>query len=109
MRDFLFVLHVDYLKLPETDKPAPEELRYFLEFQVPLQWAPAYNELPLGLSPQFRKASTPSVRFSFMGPQLHINTTEVIILRHSFFLNHILALFHVNNWFTTVSVIVGAP
>ncbi|CAN6447554.1 unnamed protein product [Victoria cruziana] len=59
-------------------KPAPEELRYFLEFQVPLQWAPAYNELPLGLSPQFRKASTPSVRFSFMGPQLHINTTEVV-------------------------------
>ncbi|KAF8402198.1 hypothetical protein HHK36_013150 [Tetracentron sinense] len=56
-------------------KPAPEDLQYFLEFQVPRQWAPMFNELPLG--PQRRKASCPSLQFSFLGPRLHVSSTQV--------------------------------
>ncbi|ERN06771.1 hypothetical protein AMTRI_Chr06g174140 [Amborella trichopoda] len=55
-------------------KPALEDLQYFLEFQVPQQWAPIY-ELPLGH--QRMKLSYPSLRFSFMGPKLYVNTTQV--------------------------------
>ncbi|OVA16214.1 Membrane attack complex component/perforin (MACPF) domain [Macleaya cordata] len=55
-------------------KPASEDLQYFLEFQVPLQWAPMFNELPLGHQ---RKASCPSLQFSFMGRKLHVNSTQV--------------------------------
>lgn len=56
-------------------KPPPEELQYFLEFQVPRQWAPMFNELPLG--PQRRKISCPALRFSFMGPKLHVTANQV--------------------------------
>ncbi|PIA25753.1 hypothetical protein AQUCO_10800029v1 [Aquilegia coerulea] len=56
-------------------KPAPEDLEYFLEFQVPRQWAPMYNELPLG--PQRIKVSSPALQFSFMGPKLHVNCIQV--------------------------------
>nr|DAD24225.1 TPA_asm: hypothetical protein HUJ06_025688 [Nelumbo nucifera] len=56
-------------------KPALKDLQYFLEFQVPLQWAPMYNELPLG--PQRRKTSCPSLQFHFLGPKLHVNSTQV--------------------------------
>lgn len=58
-----------------SDKPPIEELHQFLEFQLPRQWAPAYSELPLG--PQRKKASSPSLQFSLMGPKLYINTTQV--------------------------------
>ncbi|KAL5711617.1 hypothetical protein ACHQM5_013884 [Ranunculus cassubicifolius] len=56
-------------------KPPTDELEYFLEFQVPRQWAPMYNELPLG--PQRQKTNSPSLQFSFMGPKLHINSIQV--------------------------------
>ncbi|XP_077212047.1 MACPF domain-containing protein At1g14780-like isoform X2 [Tasmannia lanceolata] len=49
-------------------------LQYFLEFQVPRQWAPMFNELPLG--PQRRKTSS-AMQFSFMGPKLHVSATQV--------------------------------
>ncbi|KAM7478793.1 hypothetical protein LguiA_027006 [Lonicera macranthoides] len=55
-------------------KPPIEELHQFLEFQLPRQWAPVFNELPLG--PQ-RRQSTLSLQFSFMGPKLYVNTTPV--------------------------------
>ncbi|KDP32563.1 hypothetical protein JCGZ_13113 [Jatropha curcas] len=56
-------------------KPAPEDLQYFLEFQVPKQWAPMFCELPL--RHQRKKASCPSLRFSFMGPKLYVSSTQV--------------------------------
>ncbi|KAF9612097.1 hypothetical protein IFM89_038076 [Coptis chinensis] len=56
-------------------KPAPEDLQYFLEFQVPRQWAPMFNELPLG--PQRIKVSSPGLQFSFLGPKLHVNANQV--------------------------------
>ncbi|GAB2227769.1 hypothetical protein Droror1_Dr00009596 [Drosera rotundifolia] len=56
-------------------KPAPEDLQYFLEFQVPRQWAPLYNELPL----QHRRLtpSGPSLQFGFMGPKIRVNSAQV--------------------------------
>lgn len=56
-------------------KPTLEDLQYFLEFQVPSQWAPMFNELPLGH--QRKRASCPSLQFSFMGPKVHVNSTQV--------------------------------
>ncbi|KAJ6845367.1 MACPF domain-containing protein-like [Iris pallida] len=56
-------------------KPDPEDLQYFLEFQVPRQWAPAFNEFTLG--PQRRKAYYPSLQFRFLGPKLQVNTIQV--------------------------------
>uniref|UniRef100_A0A0D9VFY6 MACPF domain-containing protein n=1 Tax=Leersia perrieri TaxID=77586 RepID=A0A0D9VFY6_9ORYZ len=56
-------------------KPDPEELQHFLEFQVPLQWAPLFNELVLG--PQKRKGSYPSLQFRFLGPKLQVSTSQV--------------------------------
>ncbi|CAI0397735.1 unnamed protein product [Linum tenue] len=56
-------------------KPAPDDLQFFLEFQVPKQWAPMFCELPL--RHQRKKASSPSLRFSFMGPRLLVSSTQV--------------------------------
>ncbi|XP_062219085.1 MACPF domain-containing protein At4g24290-like isoform X2 [Phragmites australis] len=56
-------------------KPDLHDLQYFLEFQVPLQWAPMFNELVLG--PQKRKGSNPSMQFRFLGPKLHVSTSQV--------------------------------
>ncbi|KAL2475333.1 MACPF domain-containing protein NSL1 [Abeliophyllum distichum] len=56
-------------------KPSLEELGQFLEFQLPRQWAPAYNDLPLG--PGRKKKISPSLQFSLMGPKLYVNTVKV--------------------------------
>ncbi|CAL0334320.1 unnamed protein product [Lupinus luteus] len=56
-------------------KPPIEELHQFLEFQLPRQWAPVFSELPLG--PQRKQHSSASLQFSFMGPKLYVNTTQV--------------------------------
>ncbi|XVF84503.1 hypothetical protein PTKIN_Ptkin17bG0042000 [Pterospermum kingtungense] len=56
-------------------KPVPEDLRYFLEFQVPRQWAPMFFELPL--RHQSKKASCPSLQFTFLGPKIHVSSKEV--------------------------------
>ena len=58
-----------------SDKPDLHELQHFLEFQVPLQWAPMFNELVLG--PQKRKGSNPSLQFRFLGPKLRVSTSQV--------------------------------
>lgn len=60
-----------------ADKPPIEELHQFLEFQLPRQWAPVFSELPLG--PQWKQRSSASLQFSFMGPKLYVNTTQVNI------------------------------
>lgn len=56
-------------------KPPIEELHQFLEFQLPCQWAPAFGDLPLG--PERRMRDFPSLKFTFMGPKLHVNTIQV--------------------------------
>ncbi|KAJ9136132.1 hypothetical protein P3X46_033240 [Hevea brasiliensis] len=56
-------------------KPPIEELHQFLEFQLPRQWAPVYGDLPLTL--KRRKQASPSLRFTFMGPKLYVNTMQV--------------------------------
>ncbi|KAJ3675692.1 hypothetical protein LUZ60_004734 [Juncus effusus] len=56
-------------------KPDLDDLRYFLEFQVPLQWAPMFNELALG--PQKRKASYPSLQFRCFGPKMQVSNSQV--------------------------------
>ncbi|XP_057755269.1 MACPF domain-containing protein At4g24290 isoform X1 [Arachis stenosperma] len=56
-------------------KPPIEELHQFLEFQLPRQWAPVFSELPLG--PQRKQRSFSSLQFSFMGPKLYVNTSQV--------------------------------
>lgn len=58
-----------------ADKPPIEELHQFLEFQLPRQWAPVFSDLPLG--PQRKQRSSASLQFSFMGPKLYVNTTQV--------------------------------
>ncbi|KAL8162935.1 hypothetical protein V2J09_014424, partial [Rumex salicifolius] len=56
-------------------KPLPEDLQYFLEFQVPRQWAPLYNELPL----QHRRlmVSCQPLQFRFLGPKVRVNSAQV--------------------------------
>ncbi|KAK1319500.1 MACPF domain-containing protein [Acorus calamus] len=56
-------------------KPSPEDLRYFLEFQVPRQWSPVFNDLALGH--QGKKTSYPTLQFTFLGPKLHVSTDQV--------------------------------
>jgi hypothetical protein len=64
-----------------TDKPSPEDLQYFLEFQIPRQWAPMFCELPL--RHQRRKTSSLSLQFCCLGPKLHISSTEVLLAKLS--------------------------
>lgn len=59
-----------------ADKPTPDDLQYFLEFQIPREWAPMFSELPL--RHQRKKTYSPPLQFSFMSPKLHINSTQVI-------------------------------
>lgn len=61
-------------------KPPIDDLQYFLEFQVHLQWAPLHNELPLG--PPRKRVPCPSMKFSLMGPKLYISTTQVSVGRN---------------------------
>ncbi|KAK4439972.1 MACPF domain-containing protein NSL1 [Sesamum alatum] len=56
-------------------KPPLEELTQFLEYQLPRQWAPAYNDLPLG--PRNRKKASPALQFTLLGPKLYVNTVKV--------------------------------
>ncbi|KAI3716940.1 hypothetical protein L1987_68181 [Smallanthus sonchifolius] len=56
-------------------KPPIEELEQFLEFQLPRQWAPTYGDLPL--APRRKKAPSPSLQFTFLGPRLYVNTIKV--------------------------------
>ncbi|KAG9140367.1 hypothetical protein Leryth_019602 [Lithospermum erythrorhizon] len=56
-------------------KPPIEELQQFLEFQLPRQWAPAYNDLPF--APRHRKQASPTLQFTLLGPKLYVNTVKV--------------------------------
>ncbi|KAL8481058.1 hypothetical protein ACS0TY_027549 [Phlomoides rotata] len=56
-------------------KPALEDLPYFLEFQVPRQWAPLFCELPL--RHQRKKTSFPSLQFNLLGPKIYVSSSQV--------------------------------
>ncbi|XP_073063058.1 MACPF domain-containing protein CAD1-like [Primulina eburnea] len=59
-------------------KPQIEELRYFLEFQVPRVWAPIQNIFP----GQPRKEPVcPSLQFSMMGQKLYVSQEQVSVGR----------------------------
>jgi len=61
-----------------TYKPPIEELQYFLDFRVPLVWAPA----PPGIAGHHRKEPVcPSLQFSLMGPKLFISTEQISVGR----------------------------
>ncbi|XP_038980838.1 MACPF domain-containing protein CAD1-like [Phoenix dactylifera] len=59
-------------------KPPIEELRYFLEFQVPRIWAPVRNELP---GHQRKEPVCPYLQCSIMGPKLHVSQEQVSVGR----------------------------
>lgn len=59
-------------------KPQIEELRYFLEFQVPRIWAPVQDRFP----GQPRKEPVcPSLQFSMMGQKLYVSQEQVSVGR----------------------------
>ncbi|KMT06557.1 hypothetical protein BVRB_7g157290 [Beta vulgaris subsp. vulgaris] len=59
-------------------KPPIEELRYFLEFQVPRVWAPLNDRLP---GHQRKEPVCPSLQFSLMGQKLYISQEQVSVGR----------------------------
>ncbi|KAG8383873.1 hypothetical protein BUALT_Bualt04G0058900 [Buddleja alternifolia] len=56
-------------------KPPIEELRQFLEFQLPRKWAPEFGEIPIGPDRKLKGAA--SLQFSWMGPKLYVNADEL--------------------------------
>ncbi|XVE48548.1 hypothetical protein DITRI_Ditri01bG0010400 [Diplodiscus trichospermus] len=60
-----------------TYKPPLEELHTFLEFQLPTQWAPVFNEFPHA-SRQKQQINS-FLKFNFLGPKLYVNTIPVNI------------------------------
>lgn len=63
-----------FLSLNSADKPPIEELRYFLEFQIPRVWAPVRSDLP-GL--QRKEPVCPFLQFSMMGEKLFVSQEQV--------------------------------
>ncbi|KAF5737284.1 hypothetical protein HS088_TW13G00163 [Tripterygium wilfordii] len=55
-------------------KPRIEELRYFLEFQVPRVWAPVQDKIP---GQQRKEPVCPSLHFSMMGQKLFVSQEQV--------------------------------
>lgn len=64
-------LYLDY-------KPQIEELRYFLEFQIPRVWAPVHDKLP---GHQRKEPVCPSLQFSLMGQKLYVSQEQVSVGR----------------------------
>lgn len=59
-------------------KPQIEELRYFLEFQIPRIWAPVQDRL---LGSQRKEPVCPSLQFSIMGQKLYISQEQISVGR----------------------------
>lgn len=57
-----------------ADKPPIEELRYFLEFQIPRIWAPVRENLP---GHQRKEPVCPHLQFSIMGQKLYVSQEQV--------------------------------
>ncbi|KAH9298403.1 hypothetical protein KI387_030085, partial [Taxus chinensis] len=61
-------------------KPRIDDLQYFLEFQIHLEWAPMHSELTLGL-PR-KRILCPPLQFSLMSPKLYVNMAQVSVGRN---------------------------
>lgn len=59
-------------------KPPIEELRYFLEFQIPRLWAPVRENLP---GHQRKDPVCPHLQFSIMGQKLYVSQEQVSVGR----------------------------
>ncbi|KAG6595613.1 MACPF domain-containing protein CAD1, partial [Cucurbita argyrosperma subsp. sororia] len=59
-------------------KPPLEELRYFLEFQIPRVWAPVRDTIP---GHQRKEPVCPSLQFSIMGQKLYVSIEQILIGR----------------------------
>ncbi|XP_019187734.1 PREDICTED: MACPF domain-containing protein CAD1-like [Ipomoea nil] len=59
-------------------KPQLEELRYFLEFQVPRIWAPLQDRHP---GQQRKEPVCPSLQFSMMGQKLFVSQEQISVGR----------------------------
>ncbi|KAJ4822475.1 hypothetical protein Tsubulata_011627 [Turnera subulata] len=59
-------------------KPQIEELRYFLEFQIPRIWAPVQENIP---GHQRKEPVCPSLQFSMMGQKLYVSQEQVSVGR----------------------------
>ncbi|ONK62570.1 uncharacterized protein A4U43_C07F5490 [Asparagus officinalis] len=59
-------------------KPPIEELRYFLEFQIPRIWAPVRENLP---GHQRKDPVCPHMQFSIMGQKLYVSQEQVSVGR----------------------------
>ncbi|MED6106912.1 cinnamoyl-Coa reductase [Stylosanthes scabra] len=59
-------------------KPPIEELRYFLEFQIPRVWAPLQDRIP---GHQRKEPVCPSLQFSIMGQKLYVSQEQITVGR----------------------------
>ncbi|KAK6943261.1 Membrane attack complex component/perforin (MACPF) domain [Dillenia turbinata] len=59
-------------------KPPVEELRYFLEFQIPRIWAPVQDKIP---GHQRKEPVCPSLQFSMMGQKLYVSQEQLSVGR----------------------------
>ncbi|KAG5089027.1 hypothetical protein JHK86_001639 [Glycine max] len=59
-------------------KPPIEELRYFLEFQIPCVWAPLQDKIP---GQQRKEPVCPSLQFSIMGQKLYVSQEQITVGR----------------------------
>ncbi|THU47347.1 hypothetical protein C4D60_Mb09t14530 [Musa balbisiana] len=59
-------------------KPPLSDLRYFLDFQAHKLWAPMHSDLPLGPISN-RSIPTPALTFTLMGPELFVNSSQVVV------------------------------
>ncbi|KAL5550628.1 hypothetical protein UlMin_000804 [Ulmus minor] len=59
-------------------KPPVEELRYFLEFQIPRLWAPVHDRIP---GHQRKEPVCPSLQFSIMGQKLYVSQEQISVGR----------------------------
>ncbi|KAI5561496.1 hypothetical protein BDE02_16G121200 [Populus trichocarpa] len=59
-------------------KPQIEELRYFLEFQIPRIWAPVQDNIP---GHQRKEPVCPSLQFSMMGQKLYVSQEQISVGR----------------------------
>lgn len=77
-----------------TDKPPIEELRYFLEFQIPRVWAPARDTIP---GQQRKEPVCPSLQFSIMGQKLYVSQEQVKVI-FSFYFIYLFVWISVSCW-----------
>lgn len=59
-------------------KPPLEELRYFLEFQIPRIWAPVHDRIA---GHQRKEPVCPSLQFSIMGQKLYVSQEQISVGR----------------------------